>query len=287
MVFCAAALVVTLAQLLGALSSYLAIGGASAVASSTSCVGTSCYEVFTCEGLKESTQHLREPFLELFGAVAFVLGVLGAMYGVEWQLRRAGQFMTILGVLYLGMAVFDGVYTGKCGAYATNIVWSTLVAPFGLPPSPLGGGTQEMLRAMDTWPQEKVATMTNNFSVLAWYLAIAVPWSLALLYAGGEARFLSQLVERGPLGLGVNYGLGQWDEVVNHDAIRIYKERLRRSPFIDDAQLPLPFAVDTDEPRGFPTTGDLESHPSSYTSTALNYGAATKGEAAAFMRARA
>jgi len=216
------------------------------------CVGTMCYEVFSCYGFRDSTEHIRQPIAQLFGAGCFLLGFLGSYCGSQWQLDYGGKGIQLLGATYIAMGIFDILYTKSCDAYSMNIIYTVLTPFGGVPPSPLGLGTQDNLKALTSFPVWRVAEITHGFNVLPWYSGVIGLWSIVLLYVGSEAKFLSQLVERGPLGLGVNYGLNQWDEVLNHDAIRVQKEKLRSSPFIDDAQLPLPFSVPAEVSRGYP-----------------------------------
>ena len=47
-----------------------------------------------------------------------------------------------------------------------------------------------------TFPVSAVASLTDNFNVLAWYSFVAGAVGLVCLYVGSEAKFLSDLVER-------------------------------------------------------------------------------------------
>lgn len=215
----------------------------------TGCVGTECYEVWTCTGMSGATQGIRWPLAQFAGLVAFGLGLVGAKYSERHQLLWAGKAIFLLGLVYIGSAIFDVAFEKACDAYTSNVVLGFLASSSRLPPSPLGGGTQATLRQMTSYPVDKVSELTGGFNVLQWYLAVVIPWVAFCLYTAVEAEFLGDLVERGPLGLGVNYGIGQWDEIINHDAVRIQKEKLRRSKFIDDAQMP--FHVNDDGQHGF------------------------------------
>merc|ERR1719343_1709284 len=93
---------------------------------------------------------------------------------------------------------------------------------------------------------------------MAWYLALACAWILFLTYVAREAFLLVELLEVGPLGLGVHYGLNRWDEYLDHDAIKRRLSMNLASKFIDDARLP-PQAVPKDlvpgHAMGWPTSG--------------------------------
>eukprot|EP00435_Cladocopium_sp_Y103_P026882 s1718_g6.t1 len=122
-------------------------------------------------------------------------------------------------------------------AYDSNMmsfVLSTL-----LPPSPLRVGVQEKLRALSVFPVEVVDAMTAGFNLSAWYLVLTGLWAAFFLYVTIEAIALSSLMQYGLLGLGVHYGLDQWDEELNRTAIRRKVQSGIRSKFMDDAQLPL------------------------------------------------
>merc|ERR1719401_2788812 len=69
-----------------------------------------------------------------------------------------------------------------------------------------------------------------------------------MCYTAWEARVLGMLAERGPLGLGVHYGLGQWDEIINHEAIK--NRRQEKSKFVEDGKMPLT-EYDVEQPLGY------------------------------------
>lgn len=171
--------------------------------------------------------------------------------------------MFLLGCAYTGIIVLDLTYTKHCGAYSTNMIFETLVSSSRLPPSPLDEGFRNALRFLRSFPTDKVNQISGNINPWYWYLGIMVPFVMLLFVLAVEAEFLSHLVERGPLGLGVNYIIG-WDEVLNRDALRSVLERKRRSQFIEDATLPLPYHVEVDASTGYAATGTEVS--------SLNYG---------------
>jgi len=148
------------------------------------------------------------------------------------------MYVTVFAVVHVGLVVFDAIYFDQCKMYTTNMVRSTLVNRL-LPPSPLLPAARAELRSMTSFPVAEVDKLTDGFPCFTWYLSFAVAGTLLLAYAAREARLLVDLFERGPLGLGVHYGLGQWDELINHDAIRMQKAKMIRSQFVDDAKLPL------------------------------------------------
>lgn len=202
------------------------------------CTGTQCYEVFSCFGMKEATQHLREPLSSSIGVLLFPVGAHAAHHGFRRPLQVLGVYLALAAAVHAGIVVADLVYYDACDAYPANLVLQTLVNEV-LPPSPLSPAARQQIRQMGSFPAGAVDRITGGFPALAWYVVWAGLWVLVLAYAAREARLLGDLVERGPLGLGVHYGLDQWDQVVSHDAIRRHKEREMRSQFIDDARLPL------------------------------------------------
>merc|ERR1740120_27961 len=186
--------------------------------------------------MRAATQHIREPLVSISGALLLPVGIVGAHHGYRPHLHILSAYLVSSAALHIGIVLGDTVYLGTCGAYPSNIISQTLVN--WLPPSPLTLASQAQLLSMDTYPFDAVALATNGFKVLVWYYAITGSLVVFLAYAATEAYRLGHLAERGPLGLGVHYGLGQWDEILNHDAVRRHKERGMRSQFIDDAQLP-------------------------------------------------
>merc|ERR1719375_3117947 len=68
------------------------------------------------------------------------------------------------------------------------------------------------------------------------YSFMAVIVCLILAYSTYEIMLLAHLLERGPLGLGVHYGLGQFDEIINHAELQ--KMKMPKSKFVDDCKSP-------------------------------------------------
>ncbi|CAE7389185.1 unnamed protein product [Symbiodinium sp. CCMP2592] len=139
-------------------------------------------------------------------------------------------------VIRLGVMSFDVAYISMCDAYDSNMMASVL-SQF-LPPSPLRVGVQEELLKLEVFPLQAVEDATNGFHIVTWYLGMAGALSLFFIYVLSEAMALSGLMQYGLLGLGVHFGLDQWDEALNHTAIRRKAQNEIRSKFIDDAEVP-------------------------------------------------
>lgn len=202
------------------------------------CTGTACYEVFSCLGMQEATQHVREPLSSTTGVVLFPLGAYATHHGYRRPLQVVGVYLAVSALVHAGLIVADGVYYGTCDAYSSNVMLQTLLNEV-LPPSPFTPAARRQLRQMVSYPVSTVDEVTGGFPSLAWYVVWAALWTGLLAYAAREAHLLGDLVERGPLGLGIHYGLDQWDQVISHDAVRRHKEREMRSQFIDDARAPV------------------------------------------------
>lgn len=223
------------------------------------CTGAECYEVFSCFGLKDATQHIREPLVWITGIFFFPLGAYAAHHGFRQQLQLLGGYLIVSALVHAGLLAFDMIFVYSCNMYTTNIVKQTLINGI-LPPSPFMLATQDMLQNMNLYPVKEVDKLTNSFPSLAWYFAFAGAGLLILAYASYEVHLLGDLFERGPLGLGIHYGLGQWDELINHDAIRRHKAHEMRSQFIDDAKMPLEMPVDIETPLGYAVHQEWESY---------------------------
>mmetsp|Transcript_9392 Transcript_9392/g.24299 ORF Transcript_9392/g.24299 Transcript_9392/m.24299 type:complete len:300 (+) Transcript_9392:96-995(+) len=202
------------------------------------CTGTQCYEVFTCFGMKDTTYHLREPLVSLAGAVFAPVGIIGAMHGYHPHLTTFALFVAASAALHVGVIVADYAYYSTCNAYPGNMLFQTVLTPPIGALVPMSAATVSQLWATPSFTVPTVDAIVGGFNVLAWYFAFAGAYALFLVYAAREANCLAFFAERGPLGLGVHYGLAQWDEVINHDAVRRHKGRDMRSQFIDDAKLP-------------------------------------------------
>lgn len=209
--------------------------------------------------MRQATEHIREPWAALTGAIFFPIGFLGALNEKRWQVKYAATYMSVMAVVYFGIIFFDGVYTESCDAYPANVVIMTLTQKF--PPAPITKGAVEMLKDLSTYSVDEVRTITGGFRVFPWYVFVAGLLAAALAYTGSEASKLVGDMDSGPLGLGVNYGLDRWSEVVNHDAIRRYKERQMDSKFISDAMAPL-YCHPGPDPH--PNLGYLAQPPKQY-----------------------
>lgn len=201
------------------------------------CTGENCYQVFSCIGLQEATMHVMEPLLTLSGVLFFPMGFHAAQHGDDVQMKRFGLYLLGANLLRVAVMLGDMIFLHNCQMYDANMM-SMVLSPL-LPPSPLRVGVQEKLRALPLFPVETVDFDTNNFNITAWYLTLSILWTAFLLYVTLEALALSSLMQYGLLGLGVHYGLDQWDEELNRTAIRRKVQSGIRSKFMDDAQLPL------------------------------------------------
>lgn len=206
------------------------------------CVGFQCHEVFSCYGMKDTTYHIMEPLMTLTGLVFYPLGLQAAIQSQDLVMKRFGLFMIASAVIHISLLVFDYTYFRTCNAYDTSIMSMVLSEQF-LPPCLLRPGDQEILKTWSYFPAEAVDKQTANFNITAWYFSFAGAWALLIAYVAFEAMQLSHLMEHGLLGLGVHFGLDQWDEVLNKGALRRQLNKEQRSKFIEDANTPL---VETD-----------------------------------------
>jgi len=198
------------------------------------CVGSKCFEVFSCYGMKSATEHVREPLVTVSGAIVLPIGAIGAHHGRRWNLQVVGYYLTALTALHFFLIAGDLLYVWTCEMYPTNIIDETMVAWF--PPSPVTNGAQGVLRGMSQYPFDAVAKLTHNFPVMKWYLAVTGSVLLFFAYTAREASLLGLLAERGPIGLGPCYGLGQWDQVLDYEAIKRIQGREVKSQFVEDCQ---------------------------------------------------
>mmetsp|Transcript_81876 Transcript_81876/g.175427 ORF Transcript_81876/g.175427 Transcript_81876/m.175427 type:complete len:363 (-) Transcript_81876:89-1177(-) len=215
-----------------------------------SCTGTECYDVFTCRGLKDTTYHLQKAVTMVFGAFFCPVGAFGVLYGCRQRIRWLAAYIAISASFHLCFLISDFVFLTSCDLYPSNMVLLAL-APAGILPSPLLPASQTELQGMSSYPAQQVDKIAGAFDVELWYLVGAGSWTLVLIYAACQALLLGEIAERGPLGLGVHYGLGQWDEVLNHDAVLRQKAREMRSQFIEDAKLVNDLDPDIEDPLGW------------------------------------
>lgn len=203
------------------------------------CAGNQCYEVFTCFGMKDTSQNLREPLTTLAGVIAFPLGVVGSHVGSLRYLHVLYTYLFVSALLHIGLIIYDAIFLKTCDMYSGNIVQQMFLQVLRLPPSLISSQARSQLQALQSYPVVQVDSITGGFDVTTWYFVVESIWAVFLGYVAHESYRLSQIVERGPLGLGVHFGLNQWDEMINHEAVRRAKGRQIPSKFIDDAQLPV------------------------------------------------
>jgi len=203
------------------------------------CTGTECLEVWSCYGMRETTYHLREPFITVVGAIALPPGVYGALQGSQWHLQAATLYLALDAVLRFGLVVADVAYVETCGAYPFNVVDQVLLDTKGL----IYKVIQEKLSVMSSFGVGDVDAVTGGFYTMAFYLTYAGLWLLVVAYLANQAYLLGQLLETGPLGLGVHYGINQWDEefhYADYARAKRLKASAKESQFISDAAIPEP-----------------------------------------------
>mmetsp|Transcript_129591 Transcript_129591/g.375336 ORF Transcript_129591/g.375336 Transcript_129591/m.375336 type:complete len:366 (-) Transcript_129591:2-1099(-) len=214
------------------------MGNSWKVESPADCIGTQCYEVMSCFGMKEASLHVREPLVTLAGLVILPTAISGAHHCSHRDLRFVSIFFIATAALHAAVVAADAVYFNVCGQYPANMIHHTLLS--WMPPSPLSAAAKAKLQSMSTYSVQDVAAATNDFQVLNWYYAVAGLLAVFLIYLAREVMLLGDLAERGPLGLGMHFGLNQWDEILDHDAFARYKLKGTRSAFLNDAQLSKP-----------------------------------------------
>mmetsp|Transcript_115817 Transcript_115817/g.216791 ORF Transcript_115817/g.216791 Transcript_115817/m.216791 type:complete len:493 (+) Transcript_115817:71-1549(+) len=220
------------------------------------CKGYDCYKVFTCQGMAEATQHIREPLFTLTGVIAYPIGVVGAHHGYRGQLQVLAFYLVLIALGHFGITIADIFFLKSCNAYPLNMVNEALLLPIAFPPG-IREGAQDQIRAMSAspayFPTEEIAKITetnifpDGFPVLAWYIVVALFLVTFFGYAAFQAVECGVLAERGPIGLGMHYGLGQFNEFIDFNVIRRKKEK--PSKFLTDAMLPT--MADPEQPLGY------------------------------------
>merc|ERR1719198_228965 len=115
--------------------------------------------------------------------------------------------------------------------------------------------SERALRAMDAYPASTVDGIVAGLYVEAWYLTIAGLYFVLLAYTLTQTQLLAILAERGPLGLGVHYGLDQWDETISYEALSMKMMRETGSKFVDDAKYATLATPDVEAPFGYAVGG--------------------------------
>jgi len=205
------------------------------VSPARACSGIECYEVFSCKGFAWTTAHIREPLTIITGALVFPMGIFACLHGYRSELRVLGWYFVMLTMVFITCFIADIVYYENCNAYPGSVISQVLLWPF---PFPLRRAQQDELKAMTYYPKEAVDSITKGFATMAAYYCLEIVICAFLIYVSREAHVLGMLFERGPLGMGVNYGLGQFDEVLNHEEIQ--RRKLPKSQFVADGNLPWP-----------------------------------------------
>lgn len=221
------------------------------------CTGIKCYEVWSCYGMREATYHLREPFITVAGAIALPFGVHGALQGGKWYLEVAVFYLVLDAVLRLGLIVADVVYVGTCGSYPFNAVQQILLETKGL----IYKFIEEKLSVTSSFSEFNTKADTAGIYTMVFYLIYAGLGLLVATYVAYQAYLLGHVLETGPLGLGIHYGINQWDEEFHYaDYERMKKMKARAtefsdSQFITDATIPDPERKPLDPFPGFAVSG--------------------------------
>jgi len=208
------------------------------------CNGLECYEVFSCRGFTWTTANILQPMGTITGAIMFPIGVHAALHGYRAEMKVFSWYMMILCTAYIGCFIGDGVYYGTCDAYPADVVKTALLLPI---PFPIRRAAQDELMKMAFYPAADVNRITHDFATWGFFVMIETFIVAFLLYSTYEACYLAIFLERGPLGLGVHYGLGQFDEIINHEKLK--ERKLARSQFVEDckadwnAELDVPLAT--------------------------------------------
>eukprot|EP00930_Biecheleria_cincta_P007634 TRINITY_DN108873_c0_g1_i1.p1 TRINITY_DN108873_c0_g1~~TRINITY_DN108873_c0_g1_i1.p1 ORF type:complete len:345 (-),score=77.13 TRINITY_DN108873_c0_g1_i1:49-1083(-) len=225
--------------------------------SQRSCIGEDCYQVFSCYGMKDTTYHVVEPLLTLAGVLFYPLGLNAAANAHDLDMKRFGLFLLAVSAIHIATLIGDVVYFNSCDAYSTRMIELALGEQL-LPPTILRPSAQTTLKKWNVFPTQATDDVTQRPHLAEMCFAFYGVWAAFLFYAAIEAMQLSHLLEHGLLGLGVHFGLDQWDEVLNRDAIQHKIVREMRSKFVDDAQLPLVNDLHVEKMGGY---GSAAEHP--------------------------
>jgi len=209
------------------------------------CLGLQCYEVFTCYGMRASTYHIREPLCSITGIVFFTMGAVACHHGYRDRLQILAVYLTCYAILQSVCVMGDISYIYSCDAYSVSVVDGTLLSLF----SRVLPAAQEQLRNMNYFPKAMVDNLTEGYETSLFYILRYGSWTIFLLYSAWQAVLLGMLAERGPLGVGVHYGLDQWDESLSKEAIMHRRAKELPSPFIEDTKLEPP--KDVEAPFGY------------------------------------
>lgn len=191
---------------------------------------------------------MREPLASVTGAILFPLGVAALQNMDRSQLQVMSLYLFVLTLLHGFLIVADLVFIRACDEYPMNLVYQTLL--WG-PAAPMTRASERALRTMDAYPAATVDGIASGIYVEAWYLLCAGLYFVLLAYSLSQTRVLAILAERGPLGLGVHYGLDQWDETISYDALSMKMMRETGSKFVDDAKNATLATPDVEAPFGY------------------------------------
>lgn len=203
-------------------------GAMEASAERKACTTHKCLEVFTCDGLQDTTRHIREPFLLLGGLIFGAFGLHGAVGVNHNHLKYFAYFLLAVSAMYILNLVFDGLFLSYCQHYPSNVIYTMVLSTpvSGLKDLPVSEEKKATLANMDKFPRHLVNWMVYpNF--WRWYFLFAVVYAIFVLYCSHVTRILSRTYIDGPVGLGVNYRLGAWrNEVLLKHRIEEMEEEL-------------------------------------------------------------
>eukprot|EP00928_Gymnodinium_smaydae_P004649 TRINITY_DN11581_c0_g1_i2.p1 TRINITY_DN11581_c0_g1~~TRINITY_DN11581_c0_g1_i2.p1 ORF type:complete len:276 (-),score=56.34 TRINITY_DN11581_c0_g1_i2:57-884(-) len=159
------------------------------------CSGTHCFEIASCEGLRQATFHVRMLVCVLGGVFFGFQGAMGALHGRARKLEIFAWFLGLKAVLVLGLVGADWAYAGVCGAFSRNFVVEVQLLP---PP----------------YTVESLGAYGSESHLWLLYALRMLSEAAFLAYAALEAGQLAEHVSFGIFGLGINFSIRSWRDSV-------------------------------------------------------------------------
>jgi hypothetical protein len=167
------------------------------------CQGSSCHDewreqIFSCDGSRTNTFHVRYLTMGVLGPIFGALGIRGIIDRHFWQVKGFVVFMAAMWVLFVCCLISDLIFVGICASYPTAILRD--VVPW-LPPKAIAMVHALGYPSLDGLPVHTV-DMALEYNLLIPYVTVFVFLLLVALYLIYNAHDLNEKMEGGPVGLG-------------------------------------------------------------------------------------
>lgn len=180
------------------------------------CTGIGCYEVFSCYGMQKTTWDAREPLDTIGAFFCGLAGIVGAWNSNHRALLLFAYYLIFFTVLQVISIIADLAYIDICGAFPYDVIEEGLGYMYRVLYI-VNQAVWVQVMDMTVYPSKAIYDLTDQAHVVLWYLFFALIRLVVYAVCAWEIWYFAQVMQRGLLGLGVNYRLDPWGEKVREN----------------------------------------------------------------------